>query len=195
MAHSLDTDHIETEIPKNIAAQILELRQKRALSQQQLARLAGIPRSTITVMESGSSNPSIITLQKIASALGCKLEELVTAPRSRIQHIPSQKVRLKVRSNAAIKIRDLLPDSLEHLEFDEVFLAAKSTMVGSPHTSGTKEYLVCTRGKLEVNLDGQKVLVEEGDVLAFPGSIKHSYRNVGTGEARFLSLVALAPLY
>ena len=68
-------------------------------------------------------------------------------------------------------------------------------MTVAPHINGTKEYLICVRGSIEVTLETQKFQVDEGDVLAFPGSIKHSYRNTTAHNARFLSLVALAPLF
>ncbi len=188
MANTKDT------LSKNLAAKLLELRQKRGLSQYQLAKLADIPRSTITVMESGSANPSVMTLQKIAEVLGCKIEELLSPSRHYYLHIKNSQIPLHPRSKKGISIRKLLPDSIPHMDFDEVILSPKMTMVGAPHTTGTKEYMICTKGKIQVSLDGQPFDLSEGDVLAFPGSIKHSYKNTAAQEARFLSLVALAPL-
>ena len=57
---------------------IKELRQKRKLSQEKLARLTDISLNTLTKIESGfTKRPSIQTIHKIAKSLGVSLDELV----------------------------------------------------------------------------------------------------------------------
>jgi transcriptional regulator with XRE-family HTH domain len=57
---------------------IKELRQKRKLSQEKLARLTNISLNTLTKIESGfTKRPSIQTIHKIAKALGISLDKLV----------------------------------------------------------------------------------------------------------------------
>lgn len=57
---------------------IKELRQKRKLSQEKLARLTDISLNTLTKIESGfTKRPSIQTIHKIAKALGASLDKLV----------------------------------------------------------------------------------------------------------------------
>lgn len=52
-------------------------RERRQLSQEALAELAGINRSFIGEIERGEATPTIATLQKLADALGMKLSELI----------------------------------------------------------------------------------------------------------------------
>lgn len=49
-------------------------RTKKRLSQTELARLSGIPRTTIVKIESGRRNTTIETLMTLAAAMGKKLE-------------------------------------------------------------------------------------------------------------------------
>lgn len=57
---------------------IKELRQKRRLSQEKLARLTDISLNTLTKIESGfTKRPSVQTIHKIAKALGISLDKLV----------------------------------------------------------------------------------------------------------------------
>lgn len=49
-------------------------RQERGLSQGQLARLTGVTRQQISLLESPDTNPTLATLQKVASALGMNLQ-------------------------------------------------------------------------------------------------------------------------
>jgi len=57
---------------------IKELRKKHKISQEELARQAGITYSTLIKIESGvNDNPTIKTVKKIADALSVSLDELV----------------------------------------------------------------------------------------------------------------------
>ena len=53
-------------------------RVKRGLSQNQLAKMAGVPQSVICDIESGKTKaPRIDTLKAIAAALGVTVDELI----------------------------------------------------------------------------------------------------------------------
>jgi transcriptional regulator with XRE-family HTH domain len=57
---------------------IRELRKKKKISQETLARLAGVSLNTIVKIESGESRcPTIQTIAGIAEALGISLDELI----------------------------------------------------------------------------------------------------------------------
>jgi putative transcriptional regulator len=61
-----------------LASNIKKYRQKAGLSQDQLARKAGIPYSTFLKIESGyTPNPSVLAVVSIADALGVSIDELV----------------------------------------------------------------------------------------------------------------------
>ena len=62
----------------NLEKRIKEFRSKLNMSQDQLAKKADIPFSTLVKVEAGyTPNPSIKTLIKIADAFGIGLDELV----------------------------------------------------------------------------------------------------------------------
>lgn len=52
-------------------------RERRQLSQEALSELAGMNRSFVGEIERGEATPTIVTLQKLADALGLKLSELI----------------------------------------------------------------------------------------------------------------------
>lgn len=61
--------------PGMIAAEALLLaRAKVGISQSELSKLTGIDQSDISKIERGAANPSISTLNRLATALGMKLE-------------------------------------------------------------------------------------------------------------------------
>jgi quercetin dioxygenase-like cupin family protein len=66
-------------------------------------------------------------------------------------------------------------------------------MRGTPHLPGTREFFTCLTGRLSVHVVGARHDLDEGDVLAFPGNVAHSYQNRDLQRpARGLSVVVLA---
>jgi len=61
-----------------LAQNVRKLRLKRGLSQEKLARLAGISNATLVKIEAGTARePTITTVIKIAGALEVSIDDLV----------------------------------------------------------------------------------------------------------------------
>ena len=54
-----------------------EIRLKKNLSQGDVARILGVHRSYISGLERGRRNPSLLTVHKVAKALGVSTNELM----------------------------------------------------------------------------------------------------------------------
>jgi len=54
-----------------------EVRLMKGLSQGDVARILGVHRTYISGLERGVRNPSLLTVQKVAKALGIKSKELI----------------------------------------------------------------------------------------------------------------------
>jgi len=67
-------------------------------------------------------------------------------------------------------------------------------MRGVPHTVGTREYLTCDEGKIELAIGGESSTLGPGDALAFRGDQRHTYRNPGKSRTLAFSIVAFAVL-
>ena len=52
---------------------ILEARIEKGLTQKDIAELTGISQADISRIENGEGNPTLSTMQRIATALGCTL--------------------------------------------------------------------------------------------------------------------------
>ncbi len=181
-------------LSKNLAERLLDLRMRRGLTQADLARAADVPRSTIANLESGTGNPSLINLAKIANALNTSIEMLLTSPVARCKKIPADQIRSISRSAGEVTIVKLLPDPIPGMEIDKIELNLGAKMRGIPHASGTREYLHCLQGEMNIIVAGETYQISKGDVLAFPGEMHHSYENIGKGKAIGLSVVAIAPV-
>ena len=187
--HDLD-DRIAT----NLAANLKYLRSQQGLTQAQLAGRGEIPRSTLANIETGEGNPTISVLARLALALQVSIEELLSTPRAQCQVFPKGSLETILRARGAAQVMKLLPDPVPGMEIDRMTLQPGAQIVGIPHRPGTREYLCCERGQLVLWAGGERYVLEAGDVAAFQGDQKHSYRNEGRTAAVGFSVVALVPI-
>jgi len=177
----------------NLGAYLRRLREARGLSQQQMAQLASIPRPTWASLEAGSANPTLGVLTRVAAALQVSIEELIGPPRTACRLYAAGEIRERRRQGA--RLRPLLPEPVPGLDLARIELAPGGSMVGVPHTPGTREYLTCERGRLELVASGEHWALAPGDMLVFRGDQRHTYRNPdGRQTSVGLSVVCFAPL-
>lgn len=181
-----------TDVALNLANNMKQLREARAITQLSMAKLAGVPRPTWANLESGSANPTLAVLVRVAHALQITVEELIAPPRATAKLYRA--ADLPVRRRGHILVRRLLPDVIAGLEMERMELAPRAQMTGTPHTPGTREYLTCESGTVELVASGTAYRLDPGDVVVFRGDQKHGYHNPGRSKAVAYSVVALAPI-
>jgi transcriptional regulator with XRE-family HTH domain len=183
---------MDTDLAARLARNLRALRTARGLTQQQIAKLAELPRATWANLESGAANPTIAVLHRAALALQVPLEEILAAPRADAKHYPAG--TLPVRHRGDVTVRTLLPDRVPGVVIERIELPPRARMVGTPHTPGTREYLTCESGAIDLVASGETWSLAAGDVLVFRGDQRHSYANAGTKAAVGFSVVLLCPV-
>lgn len=183
-------DGMEPELASRLGRNIRQLREARGLTQEQVAQLAAVPRSTWASLESGAANPTLAVLNRVAHALQVSLEELVAAPRAEAKLYAGGTLPREVR--AGVEIRKLLPDPIPGMAIDRMELPAGARLTGVPHTPGAREYLACEAGEIQLAVAGERWTLRPGDVVAFRGDQRHSYANPGVRPAVGYSVVVLA---
>jgi transcriptional regulator with XRE-family HTH domain len=178
------------DLASRLAANVAQLREARGVTQQQIAKLAGVPRATWAHLESGIANPTLSVLHRAANALQVSLEELISTPRCAVKYYA--KGELTTKSRGPVTIRKLLPDPIPGMEIDRMELPVGARMNGIPHTPGTTEYLMCEAGRLTLVAAGEQWTLSPGDVVVFRGDQRHSYANPGEKVAIGYSVVVLA---
>jgi len=163
----------------------------RRLSQDQAARGADLPRPTWANLESGSANPTLSVLLKVAAVLQVSVEELIGPPKAECRYFPARDIKTLRRGEAVI--RKILPDTIPGCELDRIELPPRGQLVGVPHRAGTREYLTCEAGKITLVAAGESWELKPGDVVVFRGDQRHSYRNTGDGRAIGYSTVLFTP--
>ena len=177
------------EMSGRLADNVRALRASRGKTQQQMAKLAGVPRATWANLESGGANPTLSVLHAVSTALAVSLEELLAPPRATGRHYPRS--AMKLRRRGQVEILELLPDPVPGMTLERLELPPGARMTGVPHTAGTREYLTCERGRIQLVASGDRFELEPGDVVAFRGESRHSYANPGRRRSVGYSVVVL----
>jgi XRE family transcriptional regulator, regulator of sulfur utilization len=175
-----------------LSRNLLALRHARNLTQESLAKASSLPRSTIANLESGTGNPSLTVLLKVAGALGVPVDELLAPPRAKVRKWASGDVSTLNRGQG-VTLRPLVPEPTPDEMLSIMDFQPRATLRGTPHLPGTREYFTCLDGVVAIAVDGTRFELERGDVLAFPGNVRHSYENPhATRPATGISVVILA---
>jgi len=175
----------------HLARNVAALRHTRGLTQLGLAAAAGVPRSTITSLESGTGNPSLQSLLKVAHALAVPIDELLAAPRAAVRLWRAAEFTTHHKGRDVV-VRSLVPEPMPNEQMELMTLGPGAVMAGTPHLPATREYFTCLDGQVALVVAGELHTLAPGDTLAFPGHLPHSYLNRAEAPARGVSLVVWA---
>ena len=176
---------------ENLARNLRGLRDAQGMTQQRLSDRSGVPRATLATLESGAGNPTLAVLVRIASSLNVSIEELIGPPRDTGRVYRAD--QLPARRRSGVTVGKLLPDALSGIDLERLHLPVGASMKGVPHSAGTREYLFCERGRIELVASGNRYELDPGDVVVFRGDQRHSYRNLADEETVAFSVVLLPP--
>jgi transcriptional regulator with XRE-family HTH domain len=169
-----------TDTAANVVALIATaLRRERAragLSLTELARRAGIAKSTLSQLESGTGNPSVETLWALAVALGVPFSRLIDPPRRSVQVIRAGEGPV-VHAERADYEATLLASCPPGARSDIYRVGAQpgSARESLPHAQGTVEHVVLSTGRALAGPSDDPVELGPGDYVAYPADIPHVF--------------------
>jgi transcriptional regulator with XRE-family HTH domain len=160
-----------------IATSIRRERDRAGLSLTELARRAGIAKSTLSQLESGAGNPSVETLWALAVALGVPFSRLVDPPRPRVQVIRAGEglVIYSERANYAATLLASGPPGTRR-DIYRMTVQPGEPRLSEPHLPGSTEHLVLSTGRALVGPAGEPVEIGPGDYVTYPGDAPHIFR-------------------
>jgi transcriptional regulator with XRE-family HTH domain len=162
-----------------IALTSMSLRRERGrtgLSLTELAKRAGIAKSTLSQLENGVGNPSLETLWALAQALGIQLSRLVDPPRQGIQVIRAGEGAVLHAERAAYDAALLssCPPGARR-DIYRVIGQPGGPHLAPPHMPGTMEHLILGSGRVLAGPEGEAIELGPGDYLRYPGDVPHVY--------------------
>ena len=178
-----------------VGRNLKRFRTERGLSLEALARVSGVSRAMLGQIELGQSTPTINVVWKIARALDVPFSALISSATAPVAwFLPRAKARLLSSQDGAFVSRALFPmDRPRNVEFYELALAPGGREDAEPHPPGTTENLVVSEGKLALEIDGDRRLLEPGDAIFFEADVAHAYVNPDAANRTVMFLVMTYP--
>lgn len=170
-----------------IAASLHRERQRAGLSLTEVARRAGVAKSTLSQLESGTGNPSVETLWALSVALDVPFSRLVEPSRPRVQIIRAGEGPA-VASEQADYVATLLASCPPNARRDIYRISAQPGPVraSEPHMPGVVEHVVLCAGRARAGVADEPVELGPGDYLAYPGDAPHVFEALEPDTAAVL---------
>jgi transcriptional regulator with XRE-family HTH domain len=165
-----------------IAAALRRERERAGLSLGELARRAGIAKSTLSQLEAGNGNPSVETVWALGVALGVPFSRLVEQATARVRVVRAGEGP-RIRSQQANFVGTLLTAGVPQARRDIYLIELEPGMAreAEPHIPGSVEHLVVGAGRLRTGPATEPVELGPGDYVTFPGDVPHRYEALSPG--------------
>ena len=179
------------EIGKNIAV----IRKQKNLSLEELSRRSGVSTGMLSQTEKDKVNPTVAVVWKIAYGLGVPFHDLLARedeqPLFNVLH-KNEAVILE-RNDGRVIFRILSPLAMaEKLELYTLLLKKEGVLESNSHAPNTEEFVTVISGKISVDVNSKKAVLNEGDTIHFHADVKHVLKNENDGESYLYMVVKYA---
>lgn len=159
-----------------IAGSLQRERRRAGLSLAEVARRAGIAKSTLSQLESGTGNPSIETLWALSVTLDVPFARLVDPPVPRTQVIRAGQGPAVASEQAdyVVTVLSVCPPTARR----DIYLVRAepgTPRAADPHMPGVVEHVVLATGRAMVGATDEPVELRPGDYVAYPGDAPHVF--------------------
>ncbi|MFC8129005.1 helix-turn-helix domain-containing protein [Streptomyces sp. NPDC057302] len=165
-----------------IAAALRRERAKAGISLSELAKRAGIAKSTLSQLEAATGNPGIETVWALAVALGVPFSVLVESPAPAVTVIRAGQGPT-MQAEQASYAGTLLSAGPPGVRRDIYHSAVEpgSVRESEPHIPGSVEHLVVSTGRLLAGPSDETVELAAGDYMSYRGDVPHLYEALEPG--------------
>jgi transcriptional regulator with XRE-family HTH domain len=156
------------------------VRKKRGLSQRELAKLAGVTNSTISLIEQNRVSPSVSSLKKVLDGVPMSLQAFF------VEEVPAQQQVFYKRNElpdmglgkVAMRLVGYNHDPRSLSLLHETYPPGADTGAEMLIHDGEEAGIVIS-GSIEVTVSQQIEVLQAGDGYYFASSLPHRFRNVG----------------
>lgn len=178
-------------LTQHIGTVLRGLRKERNWTLEQLAEATGVSKPMLGQIERGESNPTVVTLWKIASGLQVPFSAFlqnVEQPLATVVRKAEQPIVLD--NDGKYMVRNVL--AMAHPQSTDLFVARLSpgcSHAAEAHGAEVYEGVSVQKGRLTLLLADEQYVLNEGDFVYFQANINHSYNNDTDSVCEFLTLL------
>lgn len=176
-----------------LGVSIRNARKRQGLSVEGLSQRAGVSFGLVSQLERGQGNPSFITLNRLAEALGVSLVRLMQGATRHDDMVVRANERQQLPQEGESgdePLRELLtPRNHASLQVIRTVLPSGFSNEGKPFRHLGMECVLVESGRLMVTHGQRQVELEPGDAMTYECSTAHWWANAYDGETVVLGAV------
>lgn len=173
-----------------IGNKLKDIRNKRNLSLDEVAKLTGVSKAMLGQIERGQSNPTVSTLWKIATGLKVPFSFFTDEDQDDLKVIYQKDINPIIEDNNRMKLYPIFPfDAKNGLEIFTIELEPGCNHISTPHDDGVEEYIIVTEGEIEVTINERKFILQKGNSIRFMANKPHTYKNINQDKATFQNII------
>ena len=164
-----------------IGPRLKSLRARRGLSQRKLARASGVSNATVSLIESGHSDPSLGMLKRLLDALDVSLADFFASDSRGPGKYFFENAELTEIGAGPISYRQVgsdLSDRELQILYESYEPGADTGQSMLSHEA--EEGGVILKGRLEVTVGDRVRTLSAGDAYLFNSRLPHRFRNTGS---------------
>ena len=173
----------------DIAEKIRNLRKQKNLTLKNLSEMTDLSISFLSQIENGSSSLAITSLKKIADALDVPITYFFDVPQHHVYETDvaaETPFRLEGSNAEFIRLSGEFPNrKMEGL----ITVLPPHSQHGESFCHPGEEFIYVLSGTLTVNLEGRDYHIQAGNVMHYPSSLPHHWRNETAETVKLLSVV------
>jgi transcriptional regulator with XRE-family HTH domain len=176
----------------SVGKQLRALRELRGLSLEEVSQRSGVSLGLLSQLERGRGNPSLSTLERIATSLVVPLTTLFSGrvPREPVVRAGERTLLdLHPGGNRGVRHELLTPSLNGALQVVEMTLPPGYDGSDSPFEHQGEEFGTVLTGRVDVCLDGEVHQLNRGDSITYLATTPHYYRVPGGKPAVMLWVI------
>jgi transcriptional regulator with XRE-family HTH domain len=184
MRNILHSGGSESEVLAFVSENLRRLRQRAGLSQAALAEASGLSRRMVVQLEGGDTNISLVSLDRLAQALGASFIELVSDPAAQGRRADTLAWRGRHPDSRALLLGSV--PATRQAELWSWSLGPGERYAAEPDPAGWHEMVVVVQGRLLVDLSEGPMTIAAGDYAIYGSAQDYAYVNLDPGVTRFI---------
>lgn len=179
-----------TDPTSNIGTVLKRVRFERGLTLEDTSGLTGVSKAMLGQIERGESIPTVSVLWKISTGLRISFSELLGSESNNYEVINIEDIKPVYESDGKMILHNVFPfNPISGFEYFYIKMIPGARHVSAPHQSSTEEYIVVTKGTLEITVEDQTFELTAPSALRFKSNKNHIYSNPYDTDVIFQSIV------
>jgi transcriptional regulator with XRE-family HTH domain len=169
--------------------QVRTRRRAAGLTAAALAERAGVSRRNITLIEQGMANPSLVTVDKLARALGVDFVALAGGAQAGAVHLSDPAIEVWHGDDGSVGLLHVGSSHIGGPELWEWRLQPGGHYKALPDPEGSEELFLVLSGRLRIETEGQSHFVDSGRSARLASDRPYSYHSDGDEDVVFVRVV------